>query len=146
MSIKGILSEGFLDGGNNTPFSVDWRHLTEDEQDLILSFLKEINIQEDVIGKNKESWLTDQRQKIPLTDGYEAECYWHYHSGPTWDHNSFRNRTRCLVFNPGGKASPECIHYYPVSSDEIIIVGFSRDHIPFIPSDVPNNPFFSQSD
>ena len=103
----------------------------------------EISHKEYVIGKNKESWLTDDRDKIPLTDGYEEESYWHYHCGPSWQHNTFKNRTRCLVFNPGGKSSSECIHYYPVAEDEIIVVGFSRNHIPFIPSDVLDNPFFN---
>ncbi|EPG3942875.1 TPA: hypothetical protein MCJ79_002482 [Klebsiella pneumoniae] len=143
MAIKGTLSESFLDGQNDCAFAIDWEFLTEEEQDLILNFLLEISHKEHVIGKNKESWLTDERDKIPLTDGYEEESYWHYHCGPSWQHNTFKNWTRCLVFNPGGKSSSECIHYYPVAEDEIIVVGFSRNHIPFMPSDVLDNPFFN---
>lgn len=143
MAITGIISQAFRDGDNNTKFSTDWKHLTEDERDAILDFIDEISEKEYIKGKNKESWLDDDREKIPDTDGYEEDKYWHYHCGPTWRYHTFKSMTRCLYFNPGGMASPECIHYYHLSPDQIMIVGFSRDHDPFLKSEDPRNLFYN---
>ncbi len=49
--------------------------------------------------------------KIPGSDNYEQENYWHYHCGPTWYPNTFKNYTINLNFNPSGRHSNECIHY-----------------------------------
>ncbi|KAF6685042.1 hypothetical protein [Pantoea sp. EKM20T] len=144
MGLKGTLSGHFLEGENDTLFCTDWRYLTPDEKISILTFIKDIDEQTHVIGKNKESWLDDDRDEILGAEGYKDENYWHYHCGPGWYHNTFRCMTKCLYFNPGGKASHECIHYYPVPEEngKIVVVGYSRIHIPFLRSDDPRNPFF----
>ncbi|PIJ42822.1 hypothetical protein [Tatumella sp. OPLPL6] len=140
--MKGTLSESFLDGHNDTAFSTDWRNLTDDERKIIADFIVEIRDNEYVDGKNKQSWLSDSGKTMPYSTGYQRENYWHYHSGPSWDNRGAYDFTKCMYANVKGRGSKECIHYYPVSNSEIIIVGFSRDHIPFIPSDDPSNPFF----
>ncbi|EEZ9010101.1 hypothetical protein C2D52_002889, partial [Escherichia coli O57:H16] len=70
---------------------------------------------------------------------------WHYHCGPTWYPNTFKNYTINLNFNPGGMHSNECIHYAK-NDNEIVIVGFSREHIPFLSSDGNNNPLFNDEE
>lgn len=143
MAFKGTLSGYFLDGENNTDFCTDWNFLTTEEKRNIINFVKEIAEKEYVKGKNKESWVDDYHQEIYGADGYKEENYWHYHCGPTWSKAPFKSMTKCLFFNPGGAASQQCIHYYPSEeSNEIIIVGYSRNHIPFLLPDDPNNKFF----
>lgn len=143
MAITGVISQAFRDGDNDTTFTTDWKYLSEEERDVILDFIDEISEKDFVKGKNTESWLNDDRDKIPGTDGYENDGYWHYHCGPTWRYNSFKCMTRCLYFNPGGMVSPQCIHYYHDGPEKIYIVGFSRDHDPFLKSDDIKNLFFN---
>ena len=98
-----------------------------------------------LVGKNKPSWVDDNHEKIPGTDNYEQQNYWHYHCGPTWYPNTFKNHTVNLKFNPSGKHSNECIHYAK-DGDKIIVVGYSREHIPFLPSDYNDNPLFGSDE
>lgn len=139
------ISNGFLTGTSNIPFAVDGPHLTDDEIKVIQNFLEDVANGRSLVGKNKPSWVDDNHDKIPGSDNYEQENYWHYHCGPTWRPHTFKNRTVDLKFNPGGKHSNECIHYAK-DGNEIVIVGYSRDHIPFLPSDYNDNPLFGSDE
>ncbi|HHL1593982.1 hypothetical protein [Klebsiella quasipneumoniae] len=145
MAFKGTLSGYFRDGENDTEFCTDWKFLTKEEKTEIINFIKEIAEKEFITGKNKESWVDDNHQDIPGADGYRDENYWHYHCGPDWAGGRLKSMTKCLFFNPGGMASQQCIHYYPLENEEneIVIIGYSRNHIPFLLPDDPNNKFFS---
>lgn len=105
------ISNSFLNGESNTPFAVDGPFLTDDEIKIIQRFLEDVANGRALVGKNKPSWVDDNHDKIPGSDNYEQENYWHYHCGPTWYPNTFKNYTINLNFNPGGMHSNECIHY-----------------------------------
>ncbi|AUO58626.1 TPA: hypothetical protein IF963_001152 [Escherichia coli] len=139
------ISNSFLHGESNTPFAVDGPFLTDDEIKIIQRFLEDVANGRALVGKNKPSWVDDNHDKIPGSDNYEQENYWHYHCGPTWYPNTFKNYTINLNFNPGGMHSNECIHYAK-NDNEIVIVGFSREHIPFLSSDGNNNPLFNDEE
>ena len=139
------ISDGFIQGTSNIPFAIDGQHLTDNELEIIQKFLEDVINGRSLVGKNKPSWVDDNYDKIPGSDNYEQENYWHYHCGPSWKDYTFKNHTVDLNFNPSGKHSKECIHYSKFD-DEIVIVGFSRDHIPFLSSDNGNNPLFESDD
>ncbi|ROU17788.1 hypothetical protein EB837_02920 [Kluyvera ascorbata] len=145
MKFKPWVAESFRTGASNTPFAVDGTHLTDDELQVIQNFMEDVANGRTLVGKNKPSWVDDNHNKIPGSDNYEQENYWHYHCGPTWRPNTFKNRTVDLKFNPGGKHSTECIHYAK-DGNEIVIVGYSRVHIPFLPSDYNDNPLFGSDE
>lgn len=140
--ITASLSEDFLGGENDTLFLTDFPFLSEEERERIANFVEEVGSGKSVIGKNKPSYWDDDGSKIRGTDLYESYDYWHYHCGKSWLDHTFKCYTVGLKFNPSGKASKECIHYYKISEECIKIVGYSRSHIPFLLSDVSNNPFF----
>lgn len=142
MKITAILSDSFLAGKTSTKFATDWVHLSSPEKAVIAQFMVDVGEGKSLVGKNKPSWVDDNHEKIPGTDGYEQESYWHYHCGPGWNTYTFKGYTVDLAFNPNGKASQECIHYFKKSISEIVIVGYSRVHIPFLVSDWGPNPFF----
>lgn len=125
-------------------FATDWPQLNQNEQGVIANFMISLAKGEPLKGKNKPSWVTDDFEKLSGTDAYEQENYWHYHCGPTWYSATFKGQTVDLKFNPGGMHSEECIHYYKKSDDHIVIVGYSKKHIPFLKPDNPDNPFFSE--
>lgn len=139
------IAEGFRTGESNTDFAVDGPFLSDKELKIIKEFMESVATGDSLVGKNKPSWVDDNYDKIPGSDNYEQEQYWHYHCGPTWYPNTFKNRTVDLKFNPGGMHSHECIHYSKDDS-EIVIVGFSREHIPFQTSDSGSNPLFESDD
>ncbi|HHT0060528.1 TPA: hypothetical protein ACTXAJ_003382 [Raoultella planticola] len=145
MKFKTSVATGFITGESNIPFAVDGPNLTDDELKVIQSFLEDVANGRSLVGKNKPSWVDDNHDKIPGSDNYEQQNYWHYHCGPTWYPHTFKNHTVNLKFNPGGKHSNECIHYAK-DGDKIIVVGFSREHIPFLPSDYNNNPLFGSDE
>lgn len=140
--ITAILSGFFRDGGNNTDFCTDWPFLSVEERKKIAGFVKDLGEGTPVVGKNKPSHVNDNFDKIYGTDGYEQNNYWHYHCGESWLKHTYKAHTVRLKFNPNGQASCECIHYYKESEDKIVIVGYSRNHIPFLLSDIDKNPFF----
>lgn len=143
MKITATLSDAFLNGTSNIEFITDWQFLTLEEQTVIAEFMHDIGNGYALRGKNKPSWVDDDHDTIPGTEGYEAENYWHYHCGPSWYPGIFRGQTLDLKFNPGGMHSDECIHYAKTSEQTITIVGYSRKHIPFLKSDNKRNPLFS---
>ncbi|WP_313795356.1 hypothetical protein [Serratia sp. (in: enterobacteria)] len=146
MKFKAKIAEGFKHGNSNTDFAVDGPHLTDDEIRVIQKFMEDIAQGNPLRGKNKPSWVDDDHNFIPGTEGYREENYWHYHCGPAWKKFTFRGFTYDLKFNPGGEHSKQCIHYAKISEDQISIVGYSRDHLPFKLSRHKDNPFFSEED
>ena len=73
------ISNSFLHGESNTPFAVDGPFLTDDEIKIIQRFLENVANGRALVGKNKPSWVDDNHDKIPGSDNYEQENYWHYH-------------------------------------------------------------------
>ncbi len=142
MRITATLSAAFVSGQNNIPFAVDGQNLTQEELRCIKKFEDDLYNDVPLLGKNKPSWVNDNYEKIPGSDNYKDANYWHYHCGPTWRVGTYKGHTVDLAFNPGGMRSNECIHYAKTSDDTITIVGYSRLHIPFPPSDYGDNPLF----
>lgn len=139
------LDEAFQFGNENTDYFVDFPHLSDAQKVTLATFMGKVLRGEDLRGKNKPSWLDDDCNKIPGTDGYEENNYWHYHCGPGYSDKARFGMTINLVFNANGDSSSEVIHYAKVSSDEIMIVGFSPTHLPFPSSDDISvyNPLFN---
>ncbi|EKP1132995.1 TPA: hypothetical protein ACYEOW_001175 [Raoultella terrigena] len=140
--IIATLSASFREGTNNSSFCTDWPFLTNDEQRKIAQLVVDLGAGTSLVGKNKPSHVYDDFGKIKGSDGYEECGYWHYHCGITWIPHTYKCHTIALRFNPDGMASDECIHYYKEDEDKIVIVGYSKQHSPFMLSDVPGNPFF----
>ncbi|MEN3751666.1 hypothetical protein ABC733_00085 [Mangrovibacter sp. SLW1] len=131
MKIIATLADSFMNGSSDDLFATDWPFLTVTERRNIAEFMVYLGRDYALKGKNKPSWVDDYHNTIPGTDDYERLNYWHYHCGPTWNVNTFRSQTINLKFNPGGMHSSECIHYVRESDTSIVIVGYSRNHIPF---------------
>lgn len=141
---KVILDDAFIDGSTKTDFFVDFKHLNDVQIQSISTFVAKVSNNEPLPGKNKPSWLDDNLQKLPHTDNYEDNNFWHYHCGPNFNTGKSFSMTFNLTTNLNGATSAEVIHYVKVTDDEIQIVGFSPKHQPFPSSDKleDDNPLF----
>ncbi|WP_225182172.1 hypothetical protein [Pectobacterium aroidearum] len=146
MKITATFSHLFLQGDGNTPFAVDGPFLTEEERLTIAEFMKDLGEGKPLRGKNKPSWVNDDHEDIPGSEAYKDLNYWHYHCGTTWNEATFKGMTIDLKFNPNGMHSNECIHYIKESDSKITIVGYSREHVPFLSPNDKRNPFFSDDE
>lgn len=135
------LDDGFIEGNANDSSFKDFRFLNDQELLALTTFLRKVSECEPIPGKNKESWLDDNLNVIPGTHDYQDKNYWHYHCGPNYSSSSNYSFTHNLNRNIFGITSPEIIHYQKFDS-EIVIVGFSPNHVPFPRADDETNPLF----
>jgi len=143
------LSASFRDGDIAGPFFYDYFTIPESDRlrvhEVIRDFRARVMIGAALRGKNKPSWEDDGGATLPHTEGYQELNYWHYHCGPSWKSSPYFSPTYGLQRNIYGDTSAEVIHYRKVldaAGDvaEIVIVGYSPEHIPFLPSDDPHQP------
>ncbi|MDH2997158.1 hypothetical protein A1D22_05660 [Pasteurellaceae bacterium LFhippo2] len=116
--------------------------LSEEQRQLLFSFAKDVMQDKALMGKNKPSWLNDNLDEIIGAEDYKENSYWHYHCGEFNPNSKIRSLTYQLKLNLDGLTSRAVIHYQKVSEDEITIVAFSPEHIPFPKVDDPDNPLF----
>lgn len=143
--VKPALADDFSQGSVNTPEFVDLPYMKQEHVVALRNFIVQVAKGQPLVGKNKPSWLGDNLQDLPHTQSYKANNYWHYHCGPSYSNASVKSMTYNLNMNLEGLTSPEVIHYEKKEDGSIVIVGFSPNHIPFPPSDLPghSNPLFS---
>lgn len=141
---KVTLDPDFLAGLNRTRFFSDFNALSSEELYAIATFIRAVEHGDGLPGKNKESWLSDSLDFIPGAEDYRDMRYWHYHSGPSVSDGRLLSMTYGLQRNLHGLTSSEVIHYQKNEEDrEIIIVGFSPEHVPFPSPNDPDNLLFS---
>lgn len=137
------LHSAFQKGQLNDHQFTDLPNFSEDQVKLLTTFMGKVVNEEPLLGKNKPSWLNDDHEKIPDTDAYEDGNYWHYHCGPYTENKHVNRMTFNLNFNADGLTSDAVIHYQKEADGTVLIVGFSKTHVPFPKSDEPHeNPLF----
>jgi hypothetical protein len=118
-------------GKTDEPNVTDWPLMTEGEQNRLANWMADILGGESVIGLNKPSW-TNNGQVMKHAKVYQDNNVWHYHCGPSYVPSPAGYiMTDCMLSqNLRGKASPE-IYHYAKQQELLIVLGFSRQHIPF---------------
>jgi hypothetical protein len=140
---KVTLDPDFITGTTNNKFFLDFPFLTPEHTDALASFMKKVEDGIALTGKNKESWLDDNLDEIPGTEAYRDAQYWHYHCGPTTSDTKNFSLTFGLQRNLYGVSSAEVIHYKKYEDEnEVVVLAFSPEHIPFPSTDDPRNPLF----
>ncbi|WP_216641049.1 hypothetical protein [Aeromonas sobria] len=140
---KVTLDPDFISGTTNNKFFVDLPSLSPEQKYALASFMKKVEEGSPLPGKNKESWLDDDLDVIPGTKAYQDAEYWHYHCGPTISNGKNFSMTFDLRRNLDGVRSAEVIHYKKYEDeDEIVILAFSPQHIPFPSPKSRFNPLF----
>jgi|SRR5471030_606078 len=122
----------------------DMPFMTDDEKLRLALWMNGILDGEEHEGLNKPSW-TNGGQVIPKTQAYQDNNVWHYHCGPyTSAYANHRMTDSLLSENNQGKSSPE-IYHYAKQQDVIIVLGFSRSHLPFPDATSKTNPIRNRS-
>ncbi len=142
MKITVNISNAFKFGTTNNKYFKDLPYLNDSQKYLLTDFVYKVSNGMALMGKNKESWLDDDRNEIPNTQDYKYNNFWHYHCGEYSKNKKIRSITYDLKLNLDGFTSSSIIHYRKVSCKEITVVGFSPEHIPFPKADDPENPLF----
>ncbi|MBE4590642.1 hypothetical protein [Vibrio navarrensis] len=138
--IKVSLHPDFEFGSTDTRSFKDYPKLTPEEELSVVSFMNKVTNGDPLIGKNKPSWEYDSGDRIPNREYFEEHKFWHYHSGPSYpSHFTISKMTIALAKNVDGIPSPEVIHYRKLP-DEIVITGYSPEHVPFPNPYNPMNP------
>lgn len=119
--------------------------MTEAQRELLFAFIRDVSADKALMGKNKPSWLDDNLDEIPNTESYQTFNFWHYHCGEFPPQAKIKSLTYQLKLNLSGLTPSAVIHYRKIEEEEIIIVGFSPEHIPFPVETDPDNPLFSES-
>lgn len=132
-----------LSNKNNLEF-IDTDCLSEEFKGKLAAFAEAVLKNQELKGKNKPSWKTDDNRDITYAVTFEENKCWHYHCGPYKDYNP-KPPTINLAFNPNGRISAPVIHYRKLSEDHIVITAFSPKHIPF-PSASSTSPILRKSD
>lgn len=140
---KVTLDPDFIAGTTQNQFFVDLQFLSREQAKALASFIHKVESGHPLPGKNKESWLDDHLNEIPGTEAYRDAQYWHYHCGPTTSDTKNFSMTFELRRNLNGVSSAEVIHYKKYDDeDEVVVLAFSPEHIPFPSTDDPLNPLF----
>ena len=139
--------KGFLNGEHQSAFAVDEKHLSDAEREALLLFIHYVVNSKEHDGSNKQSGKAfghefDDKKTQRL---YREQNAWHYHCGPSYNLQAdYQPTDWYLPENNLGKESPEVIHYslkqLALGTKPVSIMGFSRNHIPFLSSSDPNNP------
>jgi hypothetical protein len=134
------LHRQFAEGKVDRPTLTDLGFMSDDEVALLLSWLSDIVAGNNHVGKNKPSWLANGFF-IPGTELYRDNDIWHYHCGPylRQDGPPKRWTDNTLALNNNGKHSAQ-VYHYSKQSDTIIVLGYSRQHIPFPVAASKKNP------
>lgn len=141
----------FANGSLDGPFLVDLMNMGEDEDDALAAWLSDLSQGNTHPGRNKPSWPWSQ-DSSPRPGTYCRNEIWHYHCGPGFRPNGAATPTAAgLPHNENGLTSGACIHYSKLAKPmlaerrEITVLGYSRDHAPFLRDDDRSNPLRSRA-
>lgn len=137
------VSSLFINGHLNSEFFVDIPYLTQTEKILLRDFIIDVSHARPLKGKNKTSWQNNQGREIPNTALYKQGNCWHYHCGP-YQQDTPKCYTVNLDWNVDGLTSSAVLHYQKISEQEIFILAYSRQHIPFPYEAILNNPLIGR--
>lgn len=136
------ISPEFEFGKLNSRFFQDFPYFDDLQVELLLDFIQGVREDRLLVGKNKTSWQDNQGREIPHSELYKQGNCWHYHSGP-YASDVPNCYTYQLEWNVHGLTSSAVIHYQKISADEIFLLAYSPNHIPF-PKAFPSNPLFAR--
>lgn len=141
------LHKQFLNFANSSDFVVDHKKMTLEEKEALYKWVSDFLSKVDHVGSNKPSWLCwGQGFDDGSRADYEKSNAWHYHCGPTYNitSNEHESTEWWLPENHLGRESTQAVHYSIAKVVDvprgITVVGFSRNHIPFLGSSNPSNP------
>lgn len=135
------LDDRFENGNRNEDFHVDLPHMTADEKACLARFITGVlSGNPHLLGRNKESWTNEKGVVIDRCKTYKKLDIWHYHCGPYGAVHGVKTATD-LSRNLAGRTSSAVIHYVKDQSRKrVIVIGFSRKHIPFPDGESTKNP------
>ncbi|MBA2675562.1 hypothetical protein [Ramlibacter sp.] len=141
----------FADGSLDGPFLVDLMNMGDDEDDALAAWLSDLSQGNTHQGRNKPSWLLNQ-DGSPRAGTYHSNKIWHYHCGPAFKANAAATLTAAdLPHNENGLTSGTCIHYSKLATPmlaerrDLTVLGYSREHAPFLRDDDRSNPLRSRA-
>ncbi|MDP3672044.1 MAG: hypothetical protein Q8R69_20435 [Telluria sp.] len=130
----------FAEGKKDKPITTDLPHMSDDEIDRLSKWIEDIVAGSSHVGANKPSWIANG-VFVPGTELYRDNNIWHYHCGPYLKQpgppQQFTDNT--LSVNNHGKTSGP-VYHYAKKADSIILIGFSRLHVPFPLATSKKNP------
>lgn len=126
-------------GVSDKDFLTDLPFMTPDEKVRLALWVSGIVQGLSHEGMNKPSWLNNG-QMIPAAQDYKKNNVWHYHCGP-YGNASETDKITENTFdeNTYGRRSSQIFHYTK-QKDIIIVLGYSRKHIPFPAGNSRSNP------
>ena len=135
---------GFETGQSDKPALTDAPFMTEKEQERMEQWVLDIMTGQPLEGLNKPSW-THGGATLSSAKAYRDNNVWHYHCGPYRSVPPGHRMTGCdLPENLMGKPSA-AIYHYAKQHDVIVVLGFSREHIPFPDAMSRKNPLRHRS-
>ena len=145
------LHKQFFCLNNSSDFVVDHKNLSAEEKEALYKWVYDFLNRVDHEGSNKPSWQCwGQEFDDGSQAGYKKHNAWHYHCGPSYNLSKVAHVVTdwWLPLNHTGRESPEVVHY-SISKVEgkplgITVVGFSRNHVPFLSSTAPANPLMAR--
>ncbi|MDK2126233.1 hypothetical protein [Parachitinimonas caeni] len=130
----------FFDGDRDDQQHVDMKKLSDAEIDTLMLFQNSVLERTNLKGRNKESHTDEHGNAIGSALSYAQCCVWHYHAGP-YQNGVQNDTTPDLPVNLKGCGSAAIIHYIKdIPNRRIIVIGYSREHIPFPQANSRNNP------
>lgn len=124
--------KSFLLGACNTDFCVDEDSLSPGESEAFYNWVKDLLAGHSHSGRNKESWIDKNGGEIAGAASYKNNNGWHYHCGPTIYSTGTVDTPPTLDRNMLGDSTEEAVHYSKAFSGTIVILGYSRKHVPFL--------------
>ncbi len=135
------LSKAFESGTLNDPNGfIDYPNLNDQQASAVDRFVYAVSNGDALPGKNKPSWEDNHGNRMPNTQSYEKEGFWHYHCGPSYSQRAVTSMTFDLNANVDGITSAEVLFYVKESDGSITVEGFCANHYPFPQSDDPKKP------
>lgn len=129
----------FEHGNSDTEILTDFPFMDRNEKIRLAHWVHKIVQGEPHEGMNKPSWLNDGRM-IPSAQDYMKNNVWHYHCGPyEGSSGTYYATENTLDENISGKRSSQ-IYHYTKQKEIIIVLGYSRQHIPFPIGNSKSNP------
>lgn len=76
------LSQDFISGTLDSDMFRDIPFMSDDELKCLYQFMKDVEANVPLAGKNKPSWKNDDKSEISNSGLYKEGKHWHYHCGP----------------------------------------------------------------
>jgi hypothetical protein len=143
---KILFHQDFVSGRLDTPTFVDLGYMKALDLGNLKTWFTRVLRGEQLEGLNKPSWMTNGGIEINGAELYKQNNIWHYHCGvyvnQPGDPIAWTNAN--LDMNVQGKTSA-AVYHYAKTSDAIVILGYSPEHVPFPGATDPNNPLVSRT-